>query len=227
MYFTKVERIKTLVEQLNHFRNQYYNHQTSEISDFEYDKLFDELSSLEKETGFVMTVSPTQTVGYEVKSELTKVKHNHPMLSLDKTKNVDDLVKFLGNQDGVMMAKMDGLTCSLRYINGELVSAETRGDGATGEDILHCAKTIKNIPLKINYQQEVIVDGEVIITYDDFAKTNATLPEDQRYKHPRNLASGSIRQLDSNIASKRNMKFVAWKFVQGAGDNVFIDRLLG
>ncbi len=226
MYFTKVERIKTLVEQLNHFRNQYYNHQTSEISDFEYDKLFDELSSLEKETGFVMTVSPTQTVGYEVKSELTKVKHNHPMLSLDKTKNVDDLVKFLGNQDGVMMAKMDGLTCSLRYINGELVSAETRGDGATGEDILHCAKTIKNIPLKINYQQEVIVDGEVIITYDDFEKINATISEDQRYKHPRNLASGSIRQLDSNIAAKRNMKFVAWKFVQGASGNVFIDRLI-
>lgn len=226
MYMNKIAHIKVLVELLNHYRDQYYNHQMSEISDFEYDKLFDELSDLERETKFVMTSSPTQTIGYEVKSELTKVTHNHPMLSLDKTKNIDDLVKFFGNQNGVIMAKMDGLTCSLRYIDGELVSAETRGDGVTGEDILHCAKTIKNIPLKINYPHEVVVDGEVIITYDDFEKINEMLPEDQKYKHPRNLASGSIRQLDSNVAAQRNMKFVAWKFVKGTDDNVFINRLM-
>lgn len=211
----KIDRIKELVELLNHYRNEYYNNQTSEISDLEYDQLFDELSALEKETNFIMTVSPTQTVGYEVKSELKKVTHNHPMLSLDKTKDINDVVKFLGEQPGVVMAKMDGLTCSLRYVGGELVSAETRGDGEVGEDILHCAKTIKNLPLKIEYKGELVVDGEIIITYDDFEKINATLPEDQRYKHPRNLASGSIRQLDSSVAAQRNMKFIAWKLVKG------------
>ena len=222
---TKIERIKELVERLNHYRNEYYNNQKSEISDFEYDTLYDELSALETDTGFIMTTSPTQTVGYEVKSELTKVRHNHPMLSLDKTKDIDDVVKFLGGRDGVVMAKMDGLTCSLRYINGELVSAETRGDGETGEDILHCAKTIKNIPIHINCKDEVIVDGEVIISYDDFEKINTALPEDERYKHPRNLASGSIRQLDSAIAAQRNMQFIAWKLIKGSNDNSFFERL--
>lgn len=221
----KIERIKELVEMLNHYRNEYYNKQRSEISDFEYDQLFDELSELEQETGFIMATSPTQTVGYEVKSELAKVKHSHPMLSLDKTKDINDVVKFLDGRDGVVMAKMDGLTCSLRYINGELVSAETRGDGETGEDILHCAKTIKNIPLHINCKDEVVIDGEVIISYADFNKINATLPEEERYKHPRNLASGSIRQLDSNIAAKRDMQFIAWKLVKGNNIKSFWDRL--
>lgn len=220
----KIDRIKELVELLNYYRDQYYNNSKSEISDFEYDKLFDELSALEKETGFILAGSPTQTVGYEVKSELTKVKHNHPMLSLDKTKDVDDVIKFLDGKYGVVMAKMDGLTCSLRYLNGELVSAETRGDGEIGEDILHCAKTIKNIPLKFDCKDEVIIDGEVIITYDDFEKINSELPDDQKYKHPRNLASGSIRQLDSNVAAKRNMKFVAWKFIKGSNNNSFTQR---
>lgn len=221
----KIDRIKKLVELLNHYRNEYYNNQNSEISDFEYDQLYDELAALEQDTGFVMTTSPTQTVGYEVKSALTKVKHNHLMLSLDKTKDVNDVVKFLDGRSGVVMAKMDGLTCSLRYIDGKLVSAETRGDGETGEDILHCAKTIKNIPLHINCKDEVIVDGEVIISYDDFEKINAALPKDERYKHPRNLASGSIRQLDSEIAAQRNMQFIAWKLIKGCDSNSFLDRL--
>ena len=221
----KIDRIKELVEQLNHYRNLYYNESVSELSDFEYDNLFDELYELEKETGFILASSPTQTVGYEVKSSLNKVTHNHPMLSLDKTKSVDDVIKFLGGRDGVCMAKMDGLTCSLRYLNGELVSAETRGNGEVGEDILHCAKTIKNLPLKIEFLDEVIVDGEVIITYDDFDKINASLPEDQRYKNPRNLASGSIRQLDSSVAASRNMKFIAWKLVKGLNARSFFERL--
>lgn len=224
MQTNKIDRIKKLVELLNHYRNEYYNNSRSEVSDFEYDQLFDELTQLESETGFVMAVSPTQTVGYEVKSELNKVKHNHPMLSLDKTKSVDDVIKFLNGKDGVIMAKMDGLTCSLRYLNGELVSAETRGNGEVGEDILHCAKTIKNIPLKIDCTDEIIIDGEVIITYNDFEKINSTLADDQKYKHPRNLASGSIRQLDSNIAAQRNMKFIAWKFIRGCTDNSFFKR---
>lgn len=220
-----IDRTRVLVDRLNYHRNLYYNVSRPEISDFEYDALFDELVKLEAETGFVLASSPTQTVGYEVKSNLTKVKHNHPMLSLDKTKSVDDIIKFLDGKDGVIMAKMDGLTCSLRYIDGELVSAETRGDGETGEDILHCAKTIKNIPLHINIKEEIIVDGEVIITYNDFEKINATLPENEKYKHPRNLASGSIRQLDSNVAAERNMKFIAWKLIKGCEDNSFIERL--
>ena len=221
----KIERIKELVEQLNYHRDLYYNESRPEISDFEYDQLFDELAALEKETNFILSTSPTQTVGYEVKSSLTKVTHNHPMLSLDKTKSVDDVIKFLNGRDGVIMAKMDGLTCSLRYLHGELVSAETRGNGEVGEDILHCAKTIKNLPLKIECLDEVIVDGEVIITYDDFDKINAALPEDERYKHPRNLASGSIRQLDSSVAAQRNMKFIAWKLVKGSDNNSFFERL--
>ena len=220
----KIDRIKELVEELNYHRDLYYNKSRPEISDLSYDKLFDELDALEKETGLILATSPTQTVGYEVKSSLNKVKHNHPMLSLDKTKNVDDVVKFLNGRDGVVMAKMDGLTCSLRYLNGKLVSAETRGDGEAGEDILHCAKTIKNLPLEINCPDEVVVDGEVIITYDDFNKINATLPEYQKYRHPRNLASGSIRQLDSSIAAQRNMKFIAWKLIRGASDNSFFKR---
>ena len=132
-----IDRIKELVKQLNYHRDLYYNKSTPKLSDIEYDNLFDELSALEKETGFILATSPTQTVGYEVKSSLSKVTHNHPMLSLDKTKSVDDIVKFLDGRDGVCMAKMDGLTCSLRYVNGELVSAETRGNGEVGEDILH------------------------------------------------------------------------------------------
>ena len=220
----KIDRIKELVKQLNYHRNLYYNESRPEISDFEYDQLFDELRNLEQETGFVMAISPTQTVGYEVKSSLSKVTHNHPMLSLDKTKNIDDVIKFLDGKDGVVMAKMDGLTCSVRYLNGKLISAETRGNGEIGEDILHCAKTIKNLPLEINCLDEVIVDGEVIITYDDFEKINATLPEDERYKHPRNLASGSIRQLDSSIAAQRDMKFIAWKLIKGIDNNSFFDR---
>ena len=222
----KIDRIKELVEQLNHHRDLYYNNSRPEISDLSYDILFDELSALEKETGFILATSPTQTVGYEVKSSLSKVTHNHPMLSLDKTKSVDDVIKFLDGKDGVIMAKMDGLTCSLRYINGELVSAETRGNGEVGEDILHCAKTIKNLPLKIDCLDEVIVDGEVIITYDDFEKINDTLPEGEKYKHPRNLASGSIRQLDSNVAAQRNMKFIAWKMVKGYKHTSFYSRVI-
>ena len=222
----KIDRIKELVERLNYHRDLYYNQSRPEISDLSYDKLFDELAQLEIETGFVLATSPTQTVGYEVKSSLNKVTHNHPMLSLDKTKSVDDVIKFLDGREGVVMAKMDGLTCSLRYLNGDLVSAETRGNGEVGEDILHCAKTIKNLPLKINCMDEVIVDGEVIITYDDFEKINAALPEDERYKHPRNLASGSIRQLDSGVAAERNMKFIAWKLVKGTDSNSFWDRLI-
>lgn len=221
----KIDRVKELVKNLNYHRNLYYNNSESEISDFEYDKLFDELVTLEKETGLILSTSPTATVGYEVKSELNKVAHNHPMLSLDKTKSVDDLKKFLGDKNGILMLKLDGLTVSLRYMNGELVSAETRGNGEIGEDILHNAKVFSNIPLRIDYQDELIVDGEAIITYDSFEKINASLPEGEKYKNPRNLASGSVRQLDSKITAERNIKFIAWKMVKGIDSNSFNKRL--
>lgn len=208
---SKVERIKWLVRELNKHRDAYYNDSRPTISDEEYDKMFDELQSLEKDTGIIMSNSPTQTVGYEVKSELQKVKHSHPMLSLDKTKSEDDLIKFAGDKDCILSLKMDGLTVSLTYVDGKLTKAETRGNGEVGEDITHNAKVFENIPLTIDYKGRFEIEGEAIITYNDFEKINNTLPEDKKYKNPRNLVSGSVRQLDSGIAAKRHIKFIAWK----------------
>ena len=218
-----MKKVKELVEQLNQYRDDYYNGNKNTISDAEYDKLFDELVELEKETGIIYANSPTQTVGYEVKSELKKVKHNHPMLSLKKTKDVDTIVDFFKEADGVAMLKMDGLTTSLKY-NESLTGAETRGDGETGEDVLHNAKTITNIPISIA-TEELIVDGEVIIDYETFEKINSKLPENDKYKNPRNLASGSIRQLDSSVAKERGLKFIAWKLVHGTDEDSFHERL--
>ena len=214
----KIDRIKLLTKQLNQYRDFYYNNSISQISDYEYDCLIDELQQLENDTGFVLFNSPTHSVGYEVKSNLIKVKHNHLMLSLDKTKNVDDLIKFADNQPVLLMHKLDGLTISLHYVNGTLVSAETRGNGIIGEDVLHTVKTFTNVPLNINYKEDLIVDGEAIITTDVFEQINSKLPEDSKYKNPRNLCSGSVRQLDSSIAAKRNIKFIAWKVIKGFED---------
>ena len=207
----KVKQIKKLVKQLNSYRDEYYNKANPSVSDQEYDRLFDELAALEKETGIYMSNSPTQTVGYEVKSKLNKIKHSHPMLSLDKTKSVDDLRSFAGEQNCVLSLKMDGLTVLLTYDNGELVQAETRGNGEEGEIVTHNAKVFENIPLKIDYKDRLEIEGEAIITYDDFEKINSKLSEEEKYKNPRNLASGSVRQLDSNIAAQRHIKFIAWK----------------
>lgn len=221
----KIKRIQELVKQLNEYRDSYYNEARPVVSDAAYDKLFDELSELEKETGVVYANSPTQTVGYVVKSELEKVKHSHPMLSLDKTKSVDDLVKFAREKDCILSLKMDGLTCLLTYENGELVQAETRGDGEVGELITHNAKVFDNIPLTIDYKGHFEIEGEAIITYDDFNKINEFLSDDKKYKNPRNLASGSVRQLDSKIASQRHIKFIAWKVPTEVASNSFINRL--
>ena len=207
----KVKRIKELVSHLNIYRNAYYNNSESQISDYEYDNLFDELKQLEDETGVIMSNSPTQTVGYEVKSKLEKVKHSHPMLSLDKTKDVNDLRTFAGSNDCVLSLKMDGLTVLLTYENGELIQAETRGNGEEGELITHNAKVFENIPLHIKYTGRLEIEGEAIITYPDFENINSKLSEEDKYKNPRNLVSGSVRQLDSNIAAQRHIKFIAWK----------------
>ncbi len=226
----KVKRIKELTEQLNQYRDYYYNNSESKISDHEYDNLFDELKNLEEETGIIMSNSPTQTVGYEVKSKLEKVKHSHPMLSLDKTKSIDDLKKFAGNKDCILMCKMDGLTVLLTYEMGELIQAETRGNGEEGEIITHNARVFENIPLHIDYTGHLEVEGEAIITYDDFEKINNSLPEGEKYKNPRNLVSGSVRQLDSSIAAQRHIKFIAWKVpkIEDSikSDNLFLFRLI-
>lgn len=209
----KVKRLKELTKRLNQYRNSYYNNSISEVSDQEYDNLFDELKKLEEETNIVMANSPTQTVGYEVKSKLEKVKHSHPMLSLDKTKSVNDLKKFAGNKDCILMCKMDGLTVLLTYENGELIQAETRGNGEEGEIITHNARVFENIPLHIDYIGHLEIEGEAVITYDDFERINNELPENEKYKNPRNLVSGSVRQLDSGVAAQRHIKFIAWNLV--------------
>lgn len=217
----KIERIKKLTELLNKASNAYYNTGDTIMEDHKFDSLLEELRSLEQETGFVMMTSPTHKVGYEVKSELQKVTHNHPMLSLAKTKDWNEFIRYFGNKDVIGMEKMDGLTCSLRYINGELVSAETRGNGTVGEDIFHNIKTVKTVPQKIPYKDELIVDGEIICTYQDFE------PFSTEYKNPRNFASGSIRLLGSNECAKRPLTFVAWNVIKGFNDeNSFLRKLV-
>lgn len=217
----KIDRIKELTELLNKASDSYYNTGDTIMEDHEFDTLLEELRSLEQETGFVMATSPTHKVGYEVKSELQKVTHNHPMLSLAKTKDWNEFIIYFGSKDVIGMLKMDGLTCSLRYVNGELVSAETRGNGEIGEDIFHNIKTVKTVPQKIPYKDELIVDGEIICTYQDFE------PFSTEYKNPRNFASGSIRLLDSNECAKRPLTFVAWNVIKGFdNENSFLRKLL-
>ena len=217
----KIDRIKELVKLLNSASDIYYNTSDTVMTDFEFDSLLKELSELEKETGFIMTTSPTHNVGYEVKSELKKIKHNHPMLSLSKTKNWNEFIRYFGSKDVIGMVKMDGITGSLRYINGELVSAETRGNGEIGEDIFHNIKTVKTVPQNIPYKDELIVDGEIVCTYDDFE------PFSTEYKNPRNFASGSIRLLDSNECVKRPLTFVAWNVIKGFdNENSFLRKLV-
>lgn len=206
-----IREMKNLVNKLNYHRNLYYNKNMQEISDYEYDNLFDKLQNLENKIGVVLSNSPTKTVGYEVKSELSKVKHSHPMLSLDKTKDVNTLIKFANKQDCILSYKCDGLTVLLTYENGELIQAETRGDGVEGELITHNAKVFDNIPLTIPIKTHVEIEGEAVINYNDFERINAELPDDKKYKNPRNLVSGSVRQLDSKVAAGRHIKFIVWK----------------
>ena len=207
----KIKRLKELTEQLNHYRDSYYNDSESLISDKQYDDLFDELQSLEEETGIIMSNSPTRTVGYEVKSKLEKVKHSHPMLSLDKTKSTDDLVKFSDGRDCIISLKLDGLTVLNTYDNGVLRQSETRGNGEEGEIITHNAKVFDNLPLNIPFDRKFEIEGEAIITQSDFEKINTN----GEYKNCRNLVSGSVRQLDSNITKNRHVRFIAWKIPFG------------
>ena len=210
----KLERIKQLIKELNDASYAYYN-QTPIMSDYEWDELYDELSTLEYVTGIVLANSPTQNVGYSVADELKEVEHNHPMLSLDKTKSVEGLMKFAQNNNCFLSVKCDGLTTSLKYLDGKLVSAETRGDGIKGQDVLQNVLTMDNVPKKIPYKKELIIDGETIIGWDDFRKINDKLPQEKKYKHPRNLVSGSLQLLNSKEAADRNMRFIGWRVIKG------------
>lgn len=211
--------IMCLINKLNTYRDSYYNQSHPLVSDSEYDRLFDELKRMEEETGIVLSNSPTQTVGYEVKSKLTKVKHDIPLLSLDKTKDINDLVKFIKANLCLMMFKYDGLTVELIYNEGHLVQASTRGDGYVGEDITHNARTFKNIPLTIPYQGFLRVVGEAIIHKQDFQTINDNLPLGEKpYANARNLVSGSVRQLDNKVCEKRNVYFMLWDVWEGLDD---------
>lgn len=208
--------IDQLVEDLNYYTDC-YDAGRPEISDEEWDDMYFDLIELEKKTGYINPESPTQKIHYETISELKKVKHNHPMLSLAKTKDENDIKNFINNEPYVCMAKMDGLTCSLTYQNGRLLRAETRGDGEEGEDITHNARVILSIPKKIFYKGKLVVDGEIICDYKTFEKFK------NEYKNPRNFASGAIRRLDSKECEKTNLTFVAWDIISSLGDDILIN----
>lgn len=204
----KKRQMQLLIAKLNK-ATEAYDKGLPYITDKEWDDLYFQLKELEKQEGYILKGSPTVAIKYKIVNSLKKVKHNHPMLSLDKTKNWDEFIKYFGNKDVIGTIKLDGLTCSLCYKDGELVSAETRGNGEIGEDILHNARIIKSIPNRIDYKDTLIIDGEIICTYNNFEKFK------NEYKNPRNFAAGSIRLLDSKECEKRNLTFVAWNVVKG------------
>ena len=199
----KYEKIKNLVQLLNNW-TKLYDKGCPAVSDEEWDNKYFELQALEKETGLILSNSPTQTITYEVVNALEKSTHNHPMLSLEKTKSTAEVQSFIGNKTFLAMCKMDGLTCSLSYRNGELVAAETRGNGLIGENILHNVKTLPSVPYKIPYTDDLDIDGEIVCTYSNFHPFSA------EYKNPRNFAAGSIRLLDAKECASRNLTFVVW-----------------
>ena len=214
----KRERLQELTELLNRARRAYEQEDTELMSNYEYDRLYDELSELEQELGLTLASSPTVQVGYEVLSELPKERHERPMLSLDKTKEVERLREFLGAQSAVISWKLDGLTIVLTYRDGSLEKAVTRGNGEVGEVITNNAKVFQNLPLHIPYKGELVLRGEAVIGYRDFRRINAEIEDvDARYKNPRNLCSGSVRQLSNEVTSRRNVRFFAFTLVRADG----------
>ena len=209
-----LQRMKELVETLNQASKAYYQEDREIMSNQEYDGLYDQLEQLEKETGTVLTNSPTVRVGYEAVNELPKEEHPSPMLSLDKTKDREVLRAFIGSHKSLLSWKLDGLTIVLTYENGELIKAVTRGNGIVGEVITNNARVFKNIPLRIPYKGRLVLRGEAIITYSEFERINETIGDaDAKYKNPRNLCSGSVRQLNNEITAKRNVRFYAFALV--------------
>ena len=214
----KIQRMKELSGILTEAGKAYYQEDREIMSNYEYDKLYDELESLEKETGIVLTGSPTTRVGYESVDELPKERHEAPMLSLDKTKNREDLKTFAGSQKVLVSWKLDGLTVVLTYRNGQLAKAVTRGNGEVGEVITNNARVFQNIPLSIPYTGELVLRGEAVISYEDFEKINEEIEDvDAKYKNPRNLCSGSVRQLNNEITARRKVQFFAFALVRAEG----------
>ena len=204
---TKTERMKYLVETLNAAAKAYYAEDREIMSNLEYDRLYEELEGLEAETGMILSNSPTVSVGYEAVEELPKERHETPMLSLGKTKDREELRAWLQGQEAILSWKLDGLTVVLTYREGKLAKAVTRGNGEIGEVITNNAKTFKNLPLSIPFKGELVLRGEAVISYSDFEKINAEIEDvDAKYKNPRNLCSGSVRQLNNEITAKRNVK---------------------
>lgn len=208
--------MRGLVSILNEASDRYYNSGNPIMTDEQFDARLADLKQLEEETGFVFANSPTQNVGYKVLTELNEVTHNHPMLSLEKCHTADELVKFANDKELVASIKLDGLTVSLAYEDGVLVSAETRGNGHVGSDITEHVKQFKNVPLKINKTGTYIIDGEAIITDEDFAEVN----KNGEYKNSRNLAAGTLAVLDTSLVAKRNLKFFAWDVIVGGGNKL-------
>ncbi|MEZ3445178.1 MAG: NAD-dependent DNA ligase LigA [Lachnospiraceae bacterium] len=214
----KIHRMKELVGKLREASRAYYAQDKEIMSNYEYDRLYDELTGLEQETGMVLAGSPTISVGYEAVDELPKEAHDSPMLSLGKTKEREELRDWLGDKEGLLSWKLDGLTIVLTYQNGELQKAVTRGNGEVGEVITNNAKVFRNIPLCIKYQGELILRGEAVITYQDFEEINSHIEDvDAKYKNPRNLCSGSVRQLNNQITAERNVRFYAFALVKADG----------
>ena len=215
---SSIKKMKELGEKLREASRAYYQQDREIMSNVEYDALYDTLSALEKETGIVLADSPTVNVGYEAVEQLPKEEHERPMLSLDKTKEREALREFIGEHPTLLSWKLDGLTIVLTYENGELIKAVTRGNGIVGEVITNNARVFKNIPLKISFKGRLVLRGEAIITYSDFEKINETIGDaDAKYKNPRNLCSGSVRQLNNEITAKRNVRFYAFSLVSAEG----------
>lgn len=223
---SKIIRMQELINELIPAAEAYYTGADEIMSNYEYDAKYDELEMLEKETGIILSGSLTQKVGFEVKSKLKKVIHPKKMLSLDKTKDREALANFLGNQEGFLGFKLDGLTCVLTYSGGELVAAVTRGNGSVGEDVLHNVKVSTGIPSKISYEETLVVRCEALISYKTFEEINAKITNvDDKYKNARNLASGSIRQLDSKVAKERGIHLIAFSVVDGFDGNSYSEKL--
>lgn len=212
---THNERMKYLVDKLNEYRHLYYNCNDPVVSDEVYDRMYDELKALEKETDIVYSNSPTSTVGWKPVSELKQIHHPIPLLSLDKQKNIDEIIKFIKKADSSLMYKLDGLTVRLDYENGELVAAGTRGDGEVGEDITHNIPAFLNVPLKISHKDRLSVSGEAFIFRDKFDEMNKLLPDEKKYKGPRNLAAGTVRAFEPRLCRERGVNFYAFNVLEG------------
>ena len=215
----RINRIKELVELLNKASDAYYNSGDTIMEDHEFDALMEELKALEAEEGLVLSNSPTQNVGAEVKTQLNKITHTHPMLSLDKCHTAKELIEFAGDDACYLSVKCDGLTTRLIYENGNLVGAETRGDGMIGQDVLFHVKEYINVPMQIPHKGRYVIDGESVIFQFDFEDINSKMPEDSRFANPRNLASGTLSNLDANITKQRHMRFIAWRVIEGSEDD--------